>query len=264
MNDHVNKKYPAISKLKDTQAVETLVMEWFERENKPVTPQSLTDALGSRVAKSIVQKVLEDLHTKGKLCVKELKKARYFYLTIDCIPSSTGTVGDPAALEESVAQEAARLADSPDTTAISAKSALADAIELTMRHIQGAQRTLQQLRQRPTAEAREAHYEELRTEASTWEEKVHTASKCARADGEPESAGRILAVQHLGRAYQRSRLLWKERRGYAQRLMDAAFGDSCSEADLVDRFGIITDAAAGVSFVASAVLLPPAVQKILQ
>lgn len=69
-----------VKKVNDKTTVRGLVHDWFERQNRPATAQSLTDALGSCASKTVVQKALEELHQSGILLVKDLKKVRFYFL----------------------------------------------------------------------------------------------------------------------------------------------------------------------------------------
>lgn len=67
---------------KEVASVSTRILQWFFSHNKPVTPQFLTNELGSQFSKAVIQKNLEALYQEKKyLCVKDFKKIRIYYLS---------------------------------------------------------------------------------------------------------------------------------------------------------------------------------------
>ena len=253
----------AIKKVKDVSEATALVLDWFERENKPVTPQSLTDALGSRVAKMLLQKILDQLFTDKKLCVKDLKKVRFYYLRIaEETVENVDDGGEPIlpsdltavqAEEDEVPEEAkaSAAADERDMNAV-ADIGLA-AASLAEKH-----RRLARWRAWPSRVELLAQQGALEGEVKQLEVEV-AALKCrcsTDADTVQNAELRALRARRAVRRYRRARHLWAERRGWAMRLLEATGGDAHSPQDMAGLLGCTTDADAGVSFASTAVALP--------
>lgn len=75
---------------KEVTSVGTRILQWFFSHNKPVTPQFLTNELGSQFSKAVIQKNLEALYQEKKyLCVKDFKKIRVYYLSPTIVMEET-------------------------------------------------------------------------------------------------------------------------------------------------------------------------------
>lgn len=284
----MNKAKASLQKIKDPDEVKSITMEWFERENKPATAQSLTDALGSRVTKALVQKTLEDLLVQQKLQSKDLKKVRFFYLRfgVDGEKSASSDETAPAAqTNEEVEETEEADVDAEAGVDVSNGSHHSDRDETTEEEringeseekqretliceivassnvLQEKEKALRALMSVPTATERAARLESLNAEVSQLQSALETAEANAKhAVGSGAGCGGAgsftEALNGAIFSYQRARLLWKERKDLTGRLIDGVLGDTCSSAELGELFGVTTDAAAGVSLAASAVQLP--------
>jgi hypothetical protein len=254
----------SIKKVKDVCDATALVLDWFERENKPVTPQSLTDALGSRVPKPLIQKILDQLHTDNKLCVKDLKKIRFYYLRSTEIsdakddngdasstPSSLGTVQTSSNLQQG-GEEAAVPNEAGDTTA------LCD-VALEASSLAEKQHRLLRWRGWPSLAERSAQHNALEKEVRQLELDVEALQRGCEADerSAQDTEVYLLRIRRAVRRYRRARQLWMERKGWAMRLLEATGGEEHSPQQVAGLLGCTTDADVGVSFETTAVTLTP-------
>lgn len=256
-------KWPAAKKVKDSGEVAEIVLDWFERENKPATAQSLTDALGSRVAKSVVQKTLEELVGQGKLTVKVIKKVRLFFPDY----TTPRAEKEEASTEEatSVRRDPDSLVGEADPQEAVAREALCQQLLALSTDARQAEATLQLLMQSSTTAERDTQLGSVRAAIAVLEESIAERAACrpsaeddkSNGDADEDGGGSGMHVQELTARYLACRRLWGERKGYAQRLLDAVFGDAYTEREIEELLGLVTDQAAGVSFRETAVTLPP-------
>lgn len=261
-----------IKKVKDVSEATALVLDWFERHNKPATPQSLADALGSRVSKPLLQKILEQLHAEEKLHVKDMKKMRFFYLRVlplsdangatttkqhsepeDKPAATTGERGDAANAPE-VGGEAETCAESP----ADAHAALLCAVAISAVQLSERSRRLTRWRGWPSSMERAAKYADLAREVCELRNSLERlqfrhAGESAEAHGGSSWASR---VRRAVCRYRRARRHWVQRKDWAMCLLEATAGDAHTPVQAAALLGCTTDAEAGVSFEDTAVALP--------
>ncbi|GET89899.1 hypothetical protein, conserved [Leishmania tarentolae] len=260
-----------IKKIKDVSEATTLVLDWFERHNKPATPQSLTDALGSRVAKPLLQRILEQLHAEERLHVKEMKKIRFYYLRV--LPLSdanaattTGQHGEPQDETAAVAGEgdmagAAEVGDGAEACAESsadAHAALLHAVTASAVQLSERSRRLTRWRGWPSQMERAAKCAALSREVGELGGRLERLQS-SHAGESAEAHGSGSWTSRLRRAvcrYRRARRHWLQRKDWAMRLLEATAGDAHTPMQAAALLGCTTDAEAGVSFEETAVALP--------
>lgn len=285
----MSKKKAGPQKIKDPAEITAVVMEWFDRENKPVTPQALTDALGSRISKPLIQKALEELLAQGRLQGKDLKKVRFFYLnaTAEAVAAAATTAttadadagaeagpppdhndneedrqappdGDPTPPESCPAdpedEQQQHQQQAVDDEA--KKAALIAAIVEATRALAERKQALATYNSIPTAAERADRLRAAAGEVAELQAEVAAAESRAAA-GACGAASASTAVDDAVYSYRRARALWKERREFTNRLIEGVLGDTWGRSELSEMFGITTDAEAGVSFAESVVQLPP-------
>lgn len=255
----------SIVKVKEEDKATTLVMEWLERENKPVTPQSLTDALGSRVAKAMVQRILERFYGNGKLCCKELKKIRFYYLNV--VPNeSFASAGATTTVIENLKSNCGNPREGVGDDQEEQRRALCAEIGQLWSKLTEGKKHLARLRQYPPVGERvkrmasaKKELHDLESEVRQMEDeaadakKHHDSSKVSENYMPTDEASVRARIQN----WKTTRRLWKERRDFTTLLIEAAVGDTCSAIEISERFGCVFDAEAGVSFDDTTFVLPP-------
>ncbi|CCW70447.1 unnamed protein product [Phytomonas sp. Hart1] len=248
----MNTKRPTPKKVTDSQEAAEMILNWFEKENKPVTVQFLTDALGSRTTKTLVQKTLEDLSEQKKLRTKDLKKVRLFFLDMEAYNTRIGEVAG-----SKVEAPEGNGGTEHDTEFNEEKNALIEDILRASRLIQEKEQLLTQLKQSLVVSERKEKLYFASAEVDALEKKLleakGNAQLCVASSSESDHVDD--KMQRIVKHYQKARLLWKERKEYAERIVDGVLGDECSPHELASTFGIISDAQAGVSLSQSAVHL---------
>ncbi|KAH9588931.1 Homologous-pairing protein 2 [Trypanosoma melophagium] len=218
------------NKKPDSKDAETAILRWFECEGEPATVQSLTDALGSKFGKTLVQSILEQCVSEGKLQIKDIKKARFYYL----IPTEANNNGEDAGTTES------------------AKVDLIQQIKVQTKSLSQLNNELNTLLQKSSSDKRAAVINTLSAECVTLKKRLddvqQVTNKRSRENDED--------VSLLTRRYNKARKLWIERKRMTERVIDAVLGESCDPNDLADLFGVTTDQQANVSFSDTAIVLP--------
>ncbi|KPI89888.1 hypothetical protein ABL78_0960 [Leptomonas seymouri] len=262
----------SIKKLRDVKEATALVDDWFERENRPATPQSLTDALGSRVAKSLIQKILDQLHAEGRLCVKDLKKIRFYYLraaeptphndnegsAFSGVPAVTAAPTTHHPVQENEEAESA-------PAEVDSSTALSD-VSLAASSLAEKYCCLARWRGWPSQGDRAAHQDTLAREVRQLEVGAGALQRGYTADEEKVSNAETCALRARRAVcrYRRARHLWTERKGWTVRLLEATGGDMHSHQHMAALLGCTTDADAGVSFESTAVTLTPQILRDLK
>nr|CCC89551.1 conserved hypothetical protein [Trypanosoma congolense IL3000] len=205
--------------------VEAAIINWFECEGEPATAQSLTDALGSRFGKQIVQNTLERCLEHKKLQAKDIKKARFYFLVSPTCGSG----------EED-----------------SAKAALVQQLQRQRREVSELASELDALQQLPAATARATTITSLMAECKMLIARQESLRQAASNKRERDCESVSLLIHR----YHRARELWKDRKHMAVRIIDAVLGDNCGTKDLTDVFGLSTDEQMNVSLAGTALRLP--------
>ncbi|KPA84193.1 Hop2,probable meiosis-specific protein [Leptomonas pyrrhocoris] len=246
----------SIKKVKDVTEATALVHDWFERENRPATPQSLTDALGSRVSKTCIQKILDQLHADSKLCVKDLKKIRFYYLRID--EPTAHRDGEGNAICDAPNVTTATGDEKADASAERDDSAALCDVSLAASSLAEKYCSLARWRGWPSQEERAAQQDALTREVRQLEADVEVLQGGRKADekGVADAETRASRVRRAVCRYRRARQFWTERKGWAMRLLEATGGDAHSPQHMAALLGCTTDADVGVSFESTAVALP--------
>lgn len=249
----------SIKKVKDVSEATGLVLEWFERENKPATPQSLTDALGSRVAKPLIQKILDQLLTDNKLNVKDLKKIRFYYLRPEeetaAFFSEESTAPTPKPLEE---KEEANGGDACDTSAAADTDDVIHDVGVAAVALAETHRRLERWQGWPSQVERMAQEAELAREVRELEAELQELQQESNVDADAAQSAemRTSSARRAVNRYRRARQMWVERKGWAMRLLEASGGDVHGPQHMAELLGCTTDVDAAISFEATAVLLP--------
>ncbi|RNF10847.1 26S proteasome regulatory subunit, ATPase 3, interacting protein [Trypanosoma conorhini] len=210
---------------------EAAILQWFECEGEPATAQSLTDALGSKFGKALVQSVLEQCVGEQRLQAKDVKKARFYFPPAPAAAESHGgdCPVDPARLE------------------------LMQQLQRHTRSLSELSAELNTLLQRPSASERASNIARLSAERATLTQSLE-AVKLER--NKRRDAAHDEDIYLLIRRYNRARELWRERKRMTERVIDAILGDSCDPKDLADHFGLVSDKEANVSLTETAIALP--------
>ncbi|EPY30885.1 26S proteasome regulatory subunit, ATPase 3, interacting protein [Strigomonas culicis] len=239
------------------------MMEWFERENKPVTAQSLTDALGSRVSKPMVQKNLDELLALGKLQCKDLKKVRFYFLSIT--PTEAEAALNMPEQQEQLIDEAVLAGERETVEAADTeeKERLIDQLCATIGTIRRKEAMLGELMRRPTAADRAAQAHQVTADIERITEEIDGIVNANRST--PSSTSRDergdQSVENLALMYHKVRGLWRERKEFTYRLIDTVIGDQFSLEELSEMIGIVTEEESGISFQETCVALPSSLAK---
>ncbi|CCW63602.1 unnamed protein product [Phytomonas sp. EM1] len=248
----MNTRKPVLNKVTDLHEAAEMILNWFEKENKPATVQSLTDALGSCAAKTLIQKTLENLSEQGKLRTKDLKKVRLFFLNMDAYNIRiSGLMDTKNEVTETITET------EHNTECIEEKNQLIEDILSVSRLIQEKEQLLTQLKQSLAVSERKEKLSLALAEVDAMEKQLLEARENAQLGDVSSCKGDYAddSMRRIVRRYQNARLLWRERKEYVERIVDGVLGDGCSARELADTFGIISDAQAGVSLSQSAVNL---------
>ncbi|KAG8347788.1 hypothetical protein TRVL_01383 [Trypanosoma vivax] len=205
------------------------VLQWFEHECEPATAQSLTDALGSKFGKQLVQETLERCVSEQRLHVKDIKKTRVFFPSVSVADSCTEEERDTNYKRSDFIQQIYRQR--------SVISLLSTEVGTTS--------------QVPTAAKRAATIAALSDEYTVLRQRLEALRK---STGKNVDSKRDISF--LIHRYKKAREMWKERKRIALRVIDATLGDSCGPQDLSELFGLTTDEQANTSLVDTAVPLP--------
>ncbi|KAG5501134.1 hypothetical protein GH5_04730 [Leishmania sp. Ghana 2012 LV757] len=261
-----------IKKVKDVAEATALVLDWFQRHNKPVTPQSLTDALGSRVAKPLVQKILEQLHAEETLYAKDMKKIRFYYLRVLPLPDpSSATTTEPNGETEekavATADKGGAVTSAPHVgggseacgeSPADVHAALLHAVVTTAVQLSQRSHRLARWRGCPSSAERAAKSADLARDVGELRESLERHQ--SRYAGEPtEAHGASSWVWRARRAvcrYRRARRHWLQRKEWAMCLLEATAGDAHTPVQVAALLGCTTDVEVGVSFEETAVALP--------
>jgi hypothetical protein len=233
-------KKPAGTKpAKIKEGVDDIVLLWFKDNNRPATTQGVVDALGSRIAKPACQKALDNLVEQSSLLVKEVKKAKYYYLdqsklgsTVDDSVSKqddtlTGTIdGDSAMSEEAAQMQALR----------------ATFVQLSKEQ-QVAASNLARLQSRRTRQDAQGVIAHLQEELLAAQKRLTSLSSTTEV---------AIDWPLLKQQYTHFRSLWRQRKQICEQIIDAVSGDGPRDV-VVDESGITIDSAVGVSYEDSAV-----------
>ncbi|CAJ1029381.1 putative TBPIP/Hop2 winged helix domain containing protein [Leishmania utingensis] len=260
-----------IKRVKDVSEATALVLDWFERHNKPATPQSLTDALGSRVAKPLLQRILEQLHTEEKLHVKDMKKIRFYYLRVLPLlhPDGATTIqqhGEPED-EAAIAIGEGDMASAPEVGAgtevcealpADARAALLRAVGISAVQLSERSRRLARWCEWPSSTERAAKCTDLaRVVCELRDGLERLQSRHAEESAEAHGNGSWAWRAHRAVCrYRRARRHWVQRKDWAMRLLEATAGDAHTPVEAAALLGCTTDEDAGVSFEDTAVVLP--------
>lgn len=260
------------------------IMEWFEKENKPVTPQSLTNALGSVFPKAAVQKCLEQLFLEGgKLNVKEIKKVKIYYLKvptegeqepenlggIHTTDTSSGQCTDPLNEDDNTTGETAA-EDEVDWSDPTEKQRFIQ--QLLQLHQQIEHEGIQQrcLAAIPDAKQRadrlqfvtkgieqlEAVEAEIALEAIRKEEEEAREAVKNGGEDDDETVVDPSLSERLIAKYRAARGLWSQRKQLAMTIFDdvaTSYPPSVPLCDVYDALGVVTDDMCGVTLKSSAV-----------
>ncbi|PWU85194.1 26S proteasome regulatory subunit, ATPase 3, interacting protein [Trypanosoma cruzi] len=215
----------------DGKDAETAILQWFECEGEPATVQSLTDALGSKFGKLLVQSVLEQCVSAKKLQAKDIKKARLYFLNLAEAVEKHGGVCpvDPARIE------------------------LMQQIQQQTKLISDLSKELNTLLQKPSSLQRASNIALLSTECAALKQRVENVK---REINQGHDVKKVEDFSLLIRRYNRARELWRERKHMAEHVIDAILGDSCDSKDLAEHFGLISDQEANVSLNETAITFP--------
>eukprot|EP00796_Vickermania_ingenoplastis_P010290 gene10290-7192_t len=240
---------------KEDVNVEEKVMEWFQRENKPVTPQFLTNALGE----------------------SDIKKVRVYYLRFggdDKQPEGEAEDGKGEKISE--VQEEEELEDEPQEELETTDAAVPPpppppllplgeeekriwVQRLLDLHAQvgAAEKKVANLQKEPSAKTR---VEQLRAA----EKDVEVLEAAQRAAEEKDALVDPALFERYANAYRRSRQRWSQRKEYFMRLqnqmlMGAGVGGEgmlpMSKEELYEMLGIVTDELCGASLKDSAIYM---------
>lgn len=210
------------------EGVDEIVLQWFKNNNRPATTQGIVDALGSRVTKATCQKSLDSLVEQHSLLVKEIKKAKYYYLDQSKILEERS---EQEVNEEVTPSQSERLSDLRSTLHKSAQR---------LAVLEEEKRRAETSRLRVDgANQLQCSREKLKTQR----ERLFALSSGAEANVDWTS---------LTEQYTLLRSLWRDRRQACQEIMDALL-DCISLEDLLQASGVVTDKELGVAFESTAV-----------
>lgn len=232
---------PKTAKLKE--GVEDIVLQWFKDCNRPATTQGVVDALGSRIAKGTCQKALDGLTEQKSLLVKEVKKAKYYYL-------------DQEKLLAAEAEQSKNPSDSSQPNKGDAEPPSEEMIRMQELRSEFVQRsknqqkcaeTLAQLHARRTRSDAKNMMDELLATLEAAQKRLAVLSASA---GDGTNANWSLIKE----TYSSRRSVWRERKQMCDQIIDAVAGDGPRD-EVVENSGVVLDSDVGVSFEGSAVNL---------
>lgn len=263
----MSKRPVKIAKIRD--GVEDLVLRWFQDENRPATTQGVVDALGSRVTKANCQKALDALVESESLLVKEIKKAKFYYLDQttywDRINGKLGAIAPQgASLEgggERSSADAAAGAEEEDSAAAEAKDGEGeldapenDAKESSVRsidelraqylllseNIQRQQFAFGALMQRRTPEEAAALITLAQRTVEATRSRLAELQRVVSGGGGGSGGGETglaVSVEETVKQYHELRQLWRERRHSLSVVLDAVCGEA-SPAEVAENAGV--------------------------
>ncbi|EPY25060.1 26S proteasome regulatory subunit, ATPase 3, interacting protein [Angomonas deanei] len=241
-----------VKKVKDTDEVRQMALDWFERMNKPVTPQALTDALGSRVSKALLQKTMDELVSENKLIFKDLKKVRFYFLNLPPEGEEEGGEKDlPAAADSPPCDD-----DNDDDEEKRKREELVNDILILTESVRVLEGLNEQLSKRPTLADRQEGVNVLTREVEEMESEIADLAAAATESTSTTRKNKNLSAEETLAAYHLLRSLWKERKEMTNRLVDSTFDEAYSMPELCELFGLVLDEEAGVSLQSTAVALP--------
>lgn len=198
-----------VTRPKVKEGVDEIVLQWFKELNRPVTAQGIVDALGSKVSKPNCQKALDTLVEQNNLLVKEIKKAKYYYLDQSKIADHTAS----AAIEApDFAEDRARLLS----------------LHKNLTEINNAVARIASCRtpDQSAALLKQAELELISAERQLDSLKANTGSFASKDDWDAAQV-----------AYTNSRSTWRQRRELCQAIIDSVAGDT-SMAELIEAAGL--------------------------
>lgn len=232
-------KKPAAAKpAKIKEGVDEILLQWFKDNNRPATTQGIVDALGSRIAKPACQKSLDGLVEQGCLLVKEVKKAKYYYLD----QKKLGLGADETTKSEASAEPSVGIdVIEPTEEMVQLESLRATFVQLS-KDAQAATAKLSQLRARRTRDDALAMTSKLREDLAVAQQRLTTLSSTTDVSIDWP------LLQQQNTAF---RGLWRRRKQICDQIVDAVSGDGPRDT-VVDESGITLDAV-GASYEDSAV-----------
>lgn len=212
--------------------LEAAVLRWFECEGEPATVQSLTDALGSKFGKQLVQNTLEQCLKEQKLLAKDIKKARFYFLASPA-PGSNDEGSDVGSHKIDLVKQLRQLRNG-----VSMLSS-----ELSV------------LLQAQTSSKRATTIASLVSECAALRSRLQALHVIAGKESSCVSDDVSLLIHR----YKRARELWRDRKRITVCVIDAVLGDSCGPQELEDIFGLSTDEQMNLCLSGTALTLPATV-----
>lgn len=237
-------KKPAAAKpAKIKEGVDDIVLQWFKDNNRPATTQGVVDALGSRIAKPACQKSLDALVEQTNLLVKEVKKAKYYYL--DQAKFLASSTEDPNANKPDETLAVAVVVEGSE--ALSEEAAQLEELRTTFitlsKEEQSATINLTRLQSRRTRNDGQEMISRLEGELLAAQQRLASLSSTTEV---------AIDWPLLKQQYTSFRSLWRQRRQICEHIIDAVSGDGPRD-DIIEESGVTIDSAVQVSFEDSAV-----------
>lgn len=237
-------KKPAAAKpAKIKEGVDDIVLQWFKDNNRPATTQGVVDALGSRIAKPACQKSLDALVEQTNLLVKEVKKAKYYYL--DQAKFLASSTEDPNANKPDETLAVAVVVEGSE--ALSEEAAQLEELRTTFitlsKEEQSATINLTRLQSRRTRNDSQEMISRLEGELLAAQQRLASLSSTTEV---------AIDWPLLKQQYTSFRSLWRQRRQICEHIIDAVSGDGPRD-DIIEESGVTIDSAVQVSFEDSAV-----------
>jgi 26S proteasome regulatory subunit (ATPase 3-interacting protein) len=232
--------------------VEDLALNWLKQNNKPVTTQSMADALQSKVSKPVVQKALDTLCEQGLIVSKDLKKVKVFYL--DQTQLKQQNAQQSAVVAVDVDSSVAQTAGDADASDASAETILNR--EDLVKSILFIEPQLRQVSEDLAKSRREMTLQDLNTRVDLAKEKLSAlqlrldsamnSSATARHAASNSSSGDALNMRAAVSRYYTARNLWRQRKTMANSILDRLVGERVWS-EVVQDFGLTLDEDCGVS-----------------
>eukprot|EP01006_Ploeotia_vitrea_P033064 TRINITY_DN65218_c0_g1_i1.p1 TRINITY_DN65218_c0_g1~~TRINITY_DN65218_c0_g1_i1.p1 ORF type:complete len:247 (+),score=51.09 TRINITY_DN65218_c0_g1_i1:211-951(+) len=199
--------------IKDTDAAGTLIMSFFERENRPYSPQDCINLSQGKLKKAAVEKALSALVEKGELTEKVIKSTRAYMAN-----QSNFEVHDDET-KEKLETEIAELTEE------------AKELDTELKSLTG---NVNRLNAQLTDEELKKEIKRLKESTAEKEKKLEKLQGGAVLITEEDRENAIYK-------YCTARSLWRKRKALCNELIDAMCGDAKHPRELREEVGIETD-----------------------
>ena len=248
--------------------VEDLALGWLKRNNKPVTNQSMVDALQSKVSKPLVQKALDTLCEQGLIISKDIKKVKVYYLDQATL-MQTEKKGEPSAAVEvaaspdSVVPLVCNPSDPPSEPSQQCTKQNKDELILSVLELEKRMRTAtdehSRLAHEPSVGDLVSAVDRTETNLLILQDRLAAVHRSLHGEnGVPSLEEAPCARMDMRSAvdrYYSTRSLWRQRKMMASSVLDCLVGERVWR-EVTNEFGLTIDEDCGISLDTTAVFVP--------